>query len=329
MSVQLWHNVNLPVRVTWSAAEDAQIRPDWRQVMIPGQPAYPKYWGDTDIFPLLLYNPSESLGLGSAWRKFLDVDVSFDFTAGVLPEAMTFTRASTGTYNSSGGILSVAAINQPRFNYVGGVSNLLIEPAATNLLPHSNNFSDAVWNKGATPVLTPAQFVSPDGTNNGWSMTSGTGNAHVFQAYTYTAVPYVISIWVKQIVGSAQESLVIASFGSPQTISTTITRLTFSRTPAGGIDSALFQVTAVAGSTNGIFGAQLETGSVATSYIPTTTAAATRAADSASFTIPVGVGHLIYTFDDNSTQTVTVSPGSYTIPTNLNRLNIKYINSTT
>ena len=75
----------------------------------------------------------------------------------------------------------------------------------------------------------------------------------------------------------------------------------------------------------GVYGAQLETGSNVTSYIPTTTAAVTRAADSAVLTIPAGIGHLTFTFDDNTTQLVTVSAGSYTVPTNLNRPNIKRI----
>jgi hypothetical protein len=62
-----------------------------------------------------------------------------------------------------------------------------------------------------------------------------------------------------------------------------------------------------------------------TSYIPTTTAAVTRQADNAVFTIPSGIASLTYTFDDGSTQTVPVSAGSYTIPVTLARPNIRSI----
>jgi hypothetical protein len=74
------------------------------------------------------------------------------------------------------------------------------------------------------------------------------------------------------------------------------------------------------------WGAQLETGSTATSYIATTTGStASRSADVATFTQPAGCGHNTYTFDDNSTQTQTNAPGTITIPTNLNRPWIKTI----
>jgi propanediol dehydratase large subunit len=70
---------------------------------------------------------------------------------------------------------------------------------------------------------------------------------------------------------------------------------------------------------------QFETGAKATSYTPTTSATVTRAADNVGFTIPSGITSLLYTFDDNSTQTVSVSAGAYAIPTNLNRPQIKTI----
>ena len=68
----------------------------------------------------------------------------------------------------------------------------------------------------------------------------------------------------------------------------------------------------------GAWGVQLEAGTKATSYIPTTNAQATRAADQISLPIPSGASSLKFTFTDGTTQVVTVSPGTYTIPTNLN-----------
>lgn len=252
--------------------------------------------------------------------------LSFDFTTGTLPGAITFARSTTGTYFTSGGILTVAAINAPRFNFVGGVACLLIEPAATNLLLESNNFAAGNWFLFNGAVGTPAQFVSPDGTNDGWSVTSGSGFGGMQQVVTFLNVQYAVSLWVKRITGTAPLSMALNAANSGDlTTSATLTRFTSVLTPAAGSSNASFFVDSGAGNTNGHFGAQLEAGSKATSYIPTTTATVLRAADSATFTIPAGIGHLTYTFDDNSTQLVTVAPGSYTIPANLNRPNIKTI----
>ncbi|AYJ87685.1 hypothetical protein D3Y57_19325 [Sphingomonas paeninsulae] len=84
----------------------------------------------------------------------------------------------------------------------------------------------------------------------------------------------------------------------------------------------------VAASSSALFwNPQLEIGSGApSSPILTTSAAATRAADAVSFTVPVGATTLTFTFDDNSTITVGVTAGvAYTIPTSFSRRYIKYV----
>jgi hypothetical protein len=76
--------------------------------------------------------------------------------------------------------------------------------------------------------------------------------------------------------------------------------------------------------------AQLEEGAALSSLIATAGSAVVRAADSLQFNIPARVASLIYTFDDDSEQTVAITPGDfvsspYTVPTNLNRRWIKKI----
>lgn len=73
-----------------------------------------------------------------------------------------------------------------------------------------------------------------------------------------------------------------------------------------------------AGSTSNnlsLYGAQIEVGGYSTSYIPTTATAATRSADVCTLTIPAGVSSIQITYGDNTTATVSVTPGgTYVLP---------------
>lgn len=260
--------------------------------------------------------------------------INFDFTSGSLPGAITFTRASSGSYFNSSNVLQPfgAGSNVARFDYMalGATPTLLYEPAATNLWLQSNNFTTTwfVLNNG---TLASGVFSSPDGTLDGWSLTNTAGGFPAIAEFlANAAVQYTLSIWVKSISGSIPGTVAInGTQVSLPTITSTLQRLSATLTPAaagGGATSQGFgNGSATTGLIAGLFGAQWETGAVATSYIPTTTASVTRATDSATFNIASCVKHLTVKFDDNSTQSIAVSAGGYTLTTALNRPNIKTI----
>jgi len=80
---------------------------------------------------------------------------------GVLHPSATFTRASAGTTEITQGVFSQAAVNEPRYQWVGAKRGLLIEPAATNLL-----FPSAVAQTMSVAVTAQAYTLSFFGTGS-------------------------------------------------------------------------------------------------------------------------------------------------------------------
>ena len=112
----------------------------------------------------------------------LDLDfasrLSLTSPSGITP---SFSRASTGTYFTSSGVLTSAAINGPRFNHVYNGSSwvskgLLVEEQRTNLHLYSQQFDNAAWLKFDSTVS--ANFAAaPDSSITADKVIPNTANA--------------------------------------------------------------------------------------------------------------------------------------------------------
>lgn len=201
----------------------------------------------------------------------------------------------------------------PRFDYdpvTLAARGLLVEESRTNLLYNSNNFAAGDWTKSFASV-TAGQTLSPDGEINGWLLTSlgsggrveqnqtATATIHTFSAYTkagnvssVTVLLYNVTTSTIIAQGDIDLSTGVATTAIGVCVSvasiagwwrvavTNSSGITIGNLIRGYIYTGLSS--AVIGSTIYAYGAQLEPGAFATSYIPTTSSQITRAADVAN-----------------------------------------------
>ena len=216
-------------------------------------------------------------------------------------------------YNPAAAAAS-AAYYGPRFDYdpvTLAAKGLLIEEARTNLVTYSAQFDDAAWSKFNATVTANAT-TAPDGTSAADTLVeTATTNFHFIQnAYTTTGA-LSFSVFLKE--NTRRFGGIHINDGAARGCSIDLRTGTLG-TPYGGATASVVNygngwfrltVTATAGAagnvvvyvsdsnalasyagngTSGIFiyGAQLEAGSFATSYIPTVASQVTRSADVAT-----------------------------------------------
>jgi hypothetical protein len=171
-------------------------------------------------------------------------------------------------------------------------SNGLIEKVRTNILLHSQAFENAVYNKGTGGSVSANSVMAPDGTMtaDAYTFASSTSEfAYLAQSVAGTSqIPNTFSIYIKRPAGSGSRTLRLAvtdvtistTFSSNFTVTESWQRFEFARTSASttgnvgiGLMTGSTGVSIAAGEVLDVWGAQLETGDIATNYIPTTTAA--------------------------------------------------------
>ena len=228
---------------------------------------------------------------------------------------MVVTRNTTATRVNSAGLIENVAINVPRLDYppLGGCPRILVEPLRTNNILYSEQFDNVYWDKSLV-TITPNAAVAPDNnttadkfipnTTNSVHSISKTGlasNAYTFSVFAKAGGETNFSMWLRGASVRAEFNL------SNGTIAVnTATSAKIEPYPNGWYRCSVFDSTpgttvhiygrgggAFAGNNvDGFFlwGAQVEAGSNATSYIPTVAASVTRNADVISKT---GVSSLI------------------------------------
>ena len=217
------------------------------------------------------------------------LDLQFAATK-TMDSRITFTRSSSGTYVDSAGVIQTAANNVARFDHNPATLEslgLLVEEARTNILQYSEQFDNAYWtNVGLT--WTANNVVAPDGLTTADTPSSNN--------ITQVVGVYVNSTFVGQSTSSVTTSWNRVSVTFTTDASTTSINLY----PLLNAGSNIYNAKTVTVSANTTYtfscfyrlsgstiipwGAQLEAGAFPTSYIPTTTATVTRAADVASIT---------------------------------------------
>jgi len=233
------------------------------------------------------------------------------------PLPFDFTRASTATRVNEDSLIEVVKSGIPRIDYLDNPNgHLLLEPSRTNIVPYSEDFSNGNWAKsnlnttGTPPWSNVA--IAPDGetTADKFIVSQDVSSKRHQISYTFSATTSIVSFSV--FLKSAEKtsiSIMLSSSGiacaasanlnngtisivyASNVISTSTSiedygsgwyrcRVTAQNT-SSGINNITIYDDSIGDGISGVYmwGAQVEEGSYATSYIPTSGTTETRVAE--------------------------------------------------
>ncbi len=192
--------------------------------------------------------------------------------------AATFTRGSTATYVDTDGVLQYAVTDQARFESAGYKT----EGASTNFALHSEDFGNAVWSL-TDGAITPSYGTAPDGTSTSTRFIGSGSQPRITDTYSRTIGDInTSSIWIKPTIMPTSCRLFAGNNTGIDVLSSLVlnewVRISATGDALVSATSRLYLYLSD-GADVEIWGAQQEQSPFATSYIPTTSAPVTRAAD--------------------------------------------------
>ena len=237
---------------------------------------------------------------------------------------MTVVRGTTATRVDEDLNIKIASINEPRIDYTYGQANIIVEPETTNL----STYSEGDISTYGTAVNVTNASSSFNSFSNAIQFPS-TGTSAAYKAITTTVQTYAISAFIKMddnsvpilsassatgnvcliIAGSfVTNNLKVESYGN------NVYRLSGTGASAGinGNNGVLRFDTQVLKSFK-VTGIQLEAASYPTSYIFTSASPVLRDADVITINPPNGVVNITETFNDDTTNVITVIPSTYQV----------------
>jgi hypothetical protein len=245
-----------------------------------------------------------------------------EYAVGDSLASATFARSGTASFVDRNGIVKSAAdgvVRDAAYVLATGATTptraLLLEPQATNLFERSEEINNAYWSKLASSVSADAT-VAPDGTTTADKIVEDAANAahSVRRSISFTSgTTYTLSVFAKAAERTTcRLRMASAGFAAEGGVSVNLATGTLSSTSANftsrivalangwyrvsltgtanataaGLVQFQLQTANYAGDgTSGLFywGAQIEEGPVATSYIKTVSGTASRTADALTF----------------------------------------------